>query len=293
MKTSVHSAITNLLTEKLVAIEKHRQCDVLSYHGPIFDHSDRFMLNLIENLAQDANKRDRLMIILTTSGGSAFAVERYVSIIRHYYQTVDFVVPNYAYSAGTVFCMSGDNILMDYSSALGPIDPQVQNREGKWVAALGYLDKVNEAIEKSRNDTLTEIEFLMIQDLDLAELREYEQARQLTNELLKKWLANYKFKNWSIHETSPEILGQPVTFEQKQQRAQDIANKLNDNTHWKSHSRPINIEALHKLGLKIEDYSNDPIFRPLVRDYYDLLADYFAINNFTIFVQTRKFISNE
>jgi hypothetical protein len=292
MKTGVHSAVTSLLTEKLLAIEKHCKCDVLSYHGTIFDDSDRFMLSLIENLAQSAEKKDKLIIILTTSGGSAFAVERCVNIIRHHYQTVDFIVPGYAYSAGTVFCMSGDNILMDYSSALGPIDPQVQNKEGRWVAALGYLDKINEAIEKSRNDTLTELEFLMIQDLDLAELREYEQARQLTNELLKNWLANYKFKNWSIHETSQELLGQPVTFEQKQQRAEEIANKLNDNTHWKSHSRPINIETLRRLGLKIEDYSNDPILRALVRDYYDLLADYFEINNFTIFVHTRKFISN-
>lgn len=46
--------------------------------------------------------------------------------------------------------MSGDSIYMDYFSVLGPIDPQVQNKEGKWVAALGYLDKVNEYIEKQR-----------------------------------------------------------------------------------------------------------------------------------------------
>ena len=291
MKT-IHSAITSLLTEKLIAIEKHCQCDVLSYNGPIPDDTDKFMLALIENLAQDVDKEDKLMVILTTTGGSAFAVERYVNIIRHHYQTVDFVVPEYAYSAGTIFCMSGDNILMDYSSTLGPIDPQVQNREGKWVAALGYLDKVNEAIEKSRNDTLTQAEFSMIRDLDLAELRGFEQARELTNELLKKWLANYKFKNWNVHETSPELIGQPVTLEQKQQRAHDIASRLNDNTYWKSHSRPINIETLRRLGLKIEDYSNDPIFKPLIRDYYDLLSDYFVRNNFTIFIQTRKFISN-
>lgn len=46
-------------------------------------------------------------------------------------------MPNFAYSAGTIFCMSGDNIYMNYYSALGPVDPQVQNRDGKLVAALG------------------------------------------------------------------------------------------------------------------------------------------------------------
>ncbi|WP_205749473.1 SDH family Clp fold serine proteinase [Aquirufa rosea] len=93
---------------------------------------------------------------------------------------VDFIIPNYAYSAGTIFCMSGDNIFMDYFSVLGPIDPQVQNKEGKWVAALGYLDKVHEAIEKSSRGVLTDAEYLMIKDLDLAELRSYEQAKDLT-----------------------------------------------------------------------------------------------------------------
>ena len=36
-------------------------------------------------------------------------------------------------------------------SSLGPIDPQVQNRDGKLVAVLGYLDKINELLEKAVN----------------------------------------------------------------------------------------------------------------------------------------------
>src|SRR5258708_2001740 len=141
--------------------------------------------------------------------------------------------------------MSGDNIYMDYASALGPIDPQVQNKEGKWVAALGYLDKVNEAIEKSRNGTLSNAEFPWIKDLDLAELKGYWQAKEFTIDLLKQWLVKYKFKNWDVHRTNPLLKGGPVTQEQKIQRAQDIiANELNKTSVWKSHSRPINIEKI-------------------------------------------------
>lgn len=106
-------------------------------------------------------------------------MERYVNIIRHHYSEVNFIVPDYAYSAGTIFCMSGDSIYMD----LGPIDPQVQNKEGKWVAALGYLDKVNEYIEKAKLGTLTNVEFAILKDFDLAELRSFEQARDLTIDL--------------------------------------------------------------------------------------------------------------
>ena len=56
---------------------------------------------------------------------------------------------------------------MDYSSSLGPIDPQVFNGK-EWVPALGYLDKVNEMIEKAKNNMLTNAEFLVLQSLDLA-----------------------------------------------------------------------------------------------------------------------------
>jgi hypothetical protein len=186
--------------------------------------------------------------------------------------------------------MSGDNIFMDYSSVLGPIDPQIQNKDGRWVAALGYLDKVNEAIEKSRNGTITQAELLMIKDLDLGELRSYEQAKELTIDLLKDWLVKYKFKNWNVHETTPGLIGQPVTPEQKVNRAEEIANKLSNNIIWKNHGRAINIQRLRDLGLKIEDYSADVPFRTIIRDYYDLLTDHIATNSLPLFVHTRKFI---
>ena len=175
------------------------------------------------------------------------AVERYVNIIRKHYEKVVFIIPDYAYSAGTIFCMSGDEIWMDYFSVLGPIDPQVKNKEGKFVPALGYLDKVNSLIEKAKNGVLTNAEFLILKDFDLAELRAYEQAKELTITLLRKWLVKYKFKNWNKHKN-----GGSVTREEEEKRAEEIADKLGDNNLWKSHGRPICIEELENLKLKIE-----------------------------------------
>jgi len=187
--------------------------------------------------------------------------------------------------------MSGDNIYMDYFSVLGPIDPQVKNKEGKWVAALGYLDKVNELIDKAQKGTLTNAEFLILKDIDLSELKGYEQAKELSIDLLKKWLVKYKFKNWDTHKSNPDLIGKPVTPEQKVKRVEEIALKLSDNNHWKSHGRPINIEILEKeLHLVIEDYSNDVIKRSLIRSYYDLFYDHVTKNGFPVFAHTRKYI---
>lgn len=287
----VDTTIKQLLNTRLLKLEEHFEADIFSYYGPIFELSENVVLRLIEDLAQDEKKRNKLVVILTTSGGSANVVERYVNIFRHHYDEVNFIIPDHAFSAGTILCMSGDNIYMDYYSVLGPIDPQVQNKEGKWVAALGYLDKVNEMIEKAQNNKLTQAEFLILKDIDLAELKAYEQARALTIDLLKKWLVKYKFKNWSTHNTNPALKGKPVTDDEKQTRAQEIADKLSDNNLWKSHGRPINLERIGKeLRLLIEDYGKNKETRELIRSYYDLFSNYLAINKFPVFVHTRKFI---
>jgi Serine dehydrogenase proteinase len=293
MKPAVDNSIKDLLTDRLVLLEKHFQADFLVYYGPIVDGNENVFLKIVEDIATDVEKKDKIYVMLTTTGGSAVAVERYVNILRHHYNEVNFIIPDYAYSAGTIFCMSGDNILMDYFSVLGPIDPQVQNKDGKWVAALGYLDKVNELHDKARSkdpdNQLTQAEFLILKDIDLAELRGYEQAKNLTIELLKKWLVKYKFKNWTEHNTNPSLLGKVVTSDEKEERAKDIADKLSDSNLWKSHGRPIDIETLESMRLIIEDYSKEE-YRKWIRQYYDLFFDFVTKNGHSIFIQTRKFI---
>ncbi len=289
MKPSVDNIVSSLLTKKLIELEDFFRADFLVYYGP-FAGGENLFLSVVEDLANDSAKKDKLFVILTTGGGSAIVVERFVNILRKHYSEVNFIIPDYAYSAGTIFCMSGDNIYMDYFSVLGPIDPQVQNKDGKWVAALGYLDKINELIAKAQNNELTQAEFIILKDFDLAELKEYEQAKNLTIALLEKWLVKYKFKNWDTHRTSPGLIGKKVTEEQKISRAKDIADKLSDNNLWKSHGRPINIETLKDLGLEIDDYSDKKEMRDLIRSYYDLLSDFVTKMGVRNFVHTRNFI---
>jgi len=290
MQQPVDNTIKDLLNSKLSAIERHFSADVLFYYGVLVNGVDGWFRKVVEELAADEQKKDKLVVILSTPGGSTETVERIVNVIRHFYNIVDFIVPDYAYSAGTIFCMSGDNIFMDYYSVLGPIDPQVQNREGKLVPALGYLDKIEDLIEKDRQGTLTNAEFAILQSMDLAELKSYEQAKALTIELLKQWLVKYKFSKWITHRTDPDKRGQAVTDEEKEKRAEDIASDLSNNKKWKSHGRPIPLSVLRELKLEINDYSNDDKMKPLIKEYYDLLIDYINKNSNPFFMHTRRFI---
>ncbi|MBA3849055.1 MAG: serine dehydrogenasease [Opitutus sp.] len=279
--------IREALKSALLSLEEHFTADCIFYYGPIFPGVERRFREFIEHLRQDGAQKQRLIVFLNTPGGSAETVEKLVEIIRFNYAEVYFVVPDEAMSAGTIFCMSGDKIFMDYTSSLGPIDPQIYN--GKiWVPALGYLDRVERMIQKSLDGDLSEAELVILQNQDLALLSQYEQAKNLTITLLKKWLVEYKFKDWIMHETNPEKQGQPVTLDEKQARAEEIATLLSNNKIWHSHGRMIGIGTLTEIvRLRIEDFSTQVELRRKISAYNSLITDYIAKNKNEFFLHSR------
>lgn len=272
LDTHVQMAMSHYRQE----LSAHFNCPVLAYSGPIHPAVLSSYVTAIEAVVSQveaSHVQGRICIVLATPGGVVEAVEKMVEVTRHHFSEVLFVVPTAAMSAGTIFCMSGDKIYMDYTSSLGPIDPQVPLDNGNLVPALGYIDKVNELIEKSARGLLTDAELLMLQRLDLATLRRYEQARDLSVSLLKQWLVKFKFKDWVSHQTTNA--GTPVTTQEKEQRAEQIAKDLSDNNRWHSHGRMIGISTLtDSLKLRIEDYSKDATLRQTLRIYSELIAEH-------------------
>ncbi len=292
------SQIRETATERLKAIEDSLKTDAVLFFGPIVPAVKNPFRDMIENLKPDPVENPKtISVILQTLGGSAETVEKLVEILRHHYDSVNFVIPDYAMSAGTLFALSGDKIHMDYSSSLGPIDPQVpgpidpQDHNRTWVSALGYLDQIEKIIQKSAKGKLTEADVLMIKGQDLALLNEYEQARNLTITLLKEWLAKYKFRNWTKHHPDSEKKGKEVTDNEKRKRAEEIANILSDNKIWHSHGRQIGLKTLQKvLHLEIEDYSKKPELQAKIRRYVEFLTPYltpYVIRHGT-FIQSRN-----
>ncbi|MDR1580377.1 MAG: hypothetical protein LBS35_08465 [Synergistaceae bacterium] len=283
IQSPVEDTIKTLATEKLLELEKYIKGDVISFYGPIISGFASHMKAIIQDLH---DKKDTLFFILTTGGGSATEVERTVTVFRNFYNKVNFIVPDYAYSAGTILCMSGDEIYMDYFSVLGPIDPQIPNKDKNLVPAQGYLDKVNEFVEKSRNGIITDAEMIMLNKLDLADIRAYEQDKVLTVDLLVKWLVKYKFKPWEKHSD-----GREVTNAEKNETARCIAEKLGDNNIWKSHGRGINIETLREeLRLKVIDFGADEKLSDLLKDYYQFIMDYIGKYQYPHFTHTRRYM---
>jgi hypothetical protein len=265
-----NDVVEQQLDGRLATLEEVLAGDVLVLTGPILPQVDEQVREIIERRPPTPGVR-KLVVLLETGGGSVGAVERMSRLFRHHYAVVEYIVPNYAFSAGTVLVMSGDKAYMDYFSVLGPIDPQV-SRRGQPVPASGYLIQYGRLIDKSSEGKLSDAELhYLIANFDPAEMYRYEQEKELTRTLLIEWLVDSNLIDWSRLRAE----GKKVTKKRREARATEIAEALGDTDCWHSHGRGISILVLRrKLGLVIHDLEEDALLNEAVRAYYTLLRDY-------------------
>ena len=186
-------------------------------------------------------------------------------------------MPGWAKSAGTIMVMAADEILMEPSSALGPIDAQMA-QNGKQYAAHAFLQGL-EKIKQEVNNTnqLNRAYIPILQNISPGEIQGCENALAFSQKLVTEWLSTYKFKFWEAHSKT----GLPVTTEEKQKRAREIAAKLCDHGYWLTHGRSITLSDLTgpDIRLSITDYSQTPELCDAIRRYYTLLKITFDTTN--------------
>ena len=286
-KDNSNKIIEEQLQTHLTALEGVLKSDVFTYRGPIDYHIDNYIRNCIEDLREGKKRKSpTLTVLLQTNGGYIEVAERIANTFRKHYAHVNFIIPDYAYSAGTVLVLSGDEIYMDYFSNLGPIDPQIQKAGSGMVPASGYLEEYNRLIDKAKTGGLTpeEVSYL-VSKFDPAEMHKYKQALKLSVQLLEEWLVKYKFRNWK--KTKSRKL--QVTLAMKKARAKEIAEKLNNTNEWCSHSRGISMPVIsRKLGLDIKDFEKDNDLNDSIRTYDRLLSDYMSRLGQQVVFHTRK-----
>ena len=234
-------------------------------------------LEMIRNIPSDVKEID---IILITPGGSGECVAHYVTQLRNRFENIGFIIPFYAMSAGTMFCLSGDEVIMSENACIGPIDPQVPTRDGRFVPAQSILALINDiqirgakAIAEGKQPDWTDVQIL--RNLDPKEIGNAITASQFSIDLVKSYLKDYKFRTWTTHEKR----GGCVTAEEKEIRAEKIAKDLCDNSLWKTHSRGISRELAHKVcKLKITHPESIEGLDAAIRRFWALLYWLFERN---------------
>ncbi len=238
------------------------------------DYSD--ILPVSDQLANLAGPE--IDVILETPGGDGTVAEDLVRLLRDKFDHVAFIVPGYAKSAGTIMVMAGDEILMGPASALGPIDAQMvwQGKTFSAEALIEGMEKIKK--EVTQTGVLNRAYIPILQNISPGELQSAENALNFARDLVKDWLAKYKFKNWDTHSST----GQPVTEEEKKLRAAEIAGQLRSHKKWLTHGRSIRMDDLHNMRLQVSDYTQDPNLGDAVHRYHTLLQMTFSSNIYKV-----------
>jgi Periplasmic serine proteases (ClpP class) len=212
-------------------------------------------------------KTDEIDVMIETPGGSAESVEDMVDSIRTKFEKLGVIIPGSAKSAGTIFTMAGDEILMGADSSLGPIDAQMM-MNGKYFSADAFLDGLTKIKEEVLSTGKLNPAYIpILQNISPGEIQRCENAQNFSRTLVTNWLKTYKFKYWETRNTSRT----KVTDTYKETRAKEIADKLCKHSDWLTHGRSIRISDLEQMKLLITDYSKDADLSEAIDRYYTLL----------------------
>jgi len=262
-------------------IQEIRKCKPICYLANVVNSNIKAptsinnddVLPFSEMISKLPDSTKEIDIILVTGGGLAQQVAEFVDKLRPRFDKVNFILPNKAMSAGTIFAMSGNSILMGPNSYIGPIDPQVPGKNGSYVPAQAILTMIDdiqkrgEAFKKKgQSPPWTDIHLL--NQIDPKEIGNAINASAYSIELVKNFLLKYKFADWTTHSFTKKA----VTPEDRKKRSQEVAEYLCKHSVWKTHSRSITREeAWTDCKLKIEHFESTRGLERAVRRFWALL----------------------
>lgn len=219
--------------------------------GTMIDDADELPFEeMLNQIPPDIKEID---VIIQTGGGLATTVDKLVSRLRPRFDHVGFIILNKAMSAGTMFAMSGDEIIMNSSSQIGPIDPQVRRMNGTFLPAQAISILIAQVQKRGqerldRKQPIDWTDQLLIQSMDRMEAGNALSMSEKSIELVESYLEKYKFKHWHKHSST----GLPVTPEERKEKANEIAGLLCNHDKWKDHSHAINrVAAWEECKLQI------------------------------------------
>lgn len=205
-------------------------------------------------------------VILATNGGSGHQTSRFVNNLRQRFDKVNFLLPSFCMSAGTLFALSGDSIWMTERACLGPIDPQIPSKDGRFVPAQALLLLVQQIQKEGqkalgKNQPVPWSAVRIIDSIDKKELADAVSASNYSVIMATEFLINYKLKSWTTHHST----GQNVTKDDRDARARKIAEALASHDKWKSHGHAISREILWKEIKLLIKHPKDDLEKELTR----------------------------
>lgn len=213
-----------------------------------------------DEVTRNITNGSNIDILLHSPGGSAEATESIVALLRARFSHIRYIIPTVAKSAATMLAMSGEQIVMDERSELGPTDPQmIFTQEGRVIVAPAQAikDQFKMAQDEINVDPKKLPSWVPILGWYApALLAVCDNHLALAEELVSKWLEQYMFAE------DPKA----------KEKAERIAEYLASHNQFHSHNRRVGMDDLQALDANILDMRTEPKLHDAVRDLYTAIS---------------------
>ena len=152
----------------------------------LFSHS----VTLFEETLYDANPDENLHVMLCTLGGDGETALRLVRQAQSRCKELTVIVPIEAKSAGTLFVLGADRVLMGPTSDLGPIDPQFRLQSGAFASGKAIIAAVEDAEQRIQaNPETYPLHASLLNDITALLVQQAKDAIARADDQLKEALA--------------------------------------------------------------------------------------------------------
>jgi len=221
----------------------------------------------IEALLKSVTGAEQINLLVHSPGGDGTITEKIIDMCRAHLTGANtkfrVIVPNIAKSAATILALGTDQIIMGYTSELGPIDPQVPvvvSGIPQYVSAFAFVEardklmkQITEATKKKEPTVglLTQLAGLNVPFIDEME-NQMAFSRKTAVTLLNKYMLVPVHKSAATRKKSAEA----------------IAKQLLSKELFPVHGHYINGQTAKDMGLQVDLLDmGDPLWK-LIWDYY-------------------------
>lgn len=202
-----------------------------------------------------------LTVVMHTPGGATMAVQSLVEYTRSKFSDVEVIVPAFAMSAGTMYALAADRIVLGRQSQLGPIDPQL-SFGGRQHSARSIVEQFDQARREivgdpdkdvPANPAAANLWAPVLGSFAPSLLQFANDQLDFSESMVAGWLARYMFAGDAG-------------------KAGDVANFFNDASRHKSHDKRIGIQEAREQSLTVEQLEDDQSLQEAVLTLYHFLT---------------------
>ena len=182
-------------------------CRLVVMADYLFSHS----VTLFEETLYDAKPDENLHVMPSTLGGDGETALRLVRQAQSRCKELTVIVPVEAKSAGTLFVLGADRIVMGPTSDLGPIDPQFRLPSGAFASGKAIIAAVEDAERRIQaNPETYPLHASLLNDITALLVQQAKDAIARTGDQLKEALACVKGRDENQIDALASNLREPL-----------------------------------------------------------------------------------